>query len=986
MKKMIPFVKPLFFIIVLFTPEFQIKAGTGNEQWLYPVELVSGEGIIELSDTANPNGVFFLLFGNHSFEPDSVIIERKESGHWEKIADKNSILTGLPVTIGLFQELKAVPWSIPPKLYKKGTAYRFRVKRTGGVNGERDRDLFWDQIIRVRESAIIKGNDDRSFALVESGNFGESLPSHIQEINFSPAEIKKQQECLTDPVMDILKKTSPQEISWKELESKAFPLDYQKMLLSGINDPDPGFAYQNGQWFVTWSGNDHWFAPALQLGNRIIRPAPLSAKTKFYVNENGRLLPLLIIEWIYYYTDSTEVKITQSLFSEEMDGVPQIFVHLKTMDPKKAVKLVVGYGKRPNAHYWDDPSKPRTPVPFFTMDSNPVLKNKQVLTDETGSVVMRSSVPIRILQNGVSEVLLEFDTDSELFLSTPQIRTANPSESITGADIQKAREKFEGKWNGVLTGASRADLPSQEWQEKIDSWLTQVCSITQIQINGKEQLSYGAYFYKAYFGVEEGWAAVALAQWGKAEESKRQAEILLSKENLDKSNYHHQYRNGLSAWYAASIARLTGDRDWLRSISPTLVANGYWTQNARKEEEDNRTPTGRGLLPAHIYGGDVSTPAYSLYSSATCLKGLTETADIFRQSKLDELKPAANDFYREAGDFKKRLKEVMIEVLDKETTPPFLPLALELNHKAGNNEGPYLRLTDEKLGNYWNLFAPLFLDLEILKYKDPELPSELITDYLECHGGHFAGLPRFYTGLDAVYALGYINELLERSKTDILNRIKALTALESYMVLASSRNGHTVPEVSGFFPERLDRGEYERAVREAPWNFGMYSADRYLRGNISFTEPLGAGAGEGLLLMRKSLVDEMKDENGLPNGGVFFLSSIPGEWLSEGKEINLIHFPTAYGVFDLHVKSFISSKREIHVKYSYSKVLGKDKSTGKELPAWNELNKILIRLVPDKEDCLAGRKIKIRQPYTRYDEWTIQLPVREKGDFVIDVQ
>jgi hypothetical protein len=219
---------------------------------------------------------------------------------------------------------------------------------------------------------------------------------------------------------------------------------------------------------------------------------------------------------------------------------------------------------------------------------------------------------------------------------------------------------------------------------------------------------------------------------------------------------------------------------------------------------------------------------------------------------------------------------------------------------------------------------------------------------------------------------------------NIENRIKALTALESYMVLASSKNGHTVPEVSGFFPERLDRKEYERAVREAPWNFGMYNAERYLKGYSSFTEPLGAGAGEGLLLIRKSLVDETKDENGLPDGGVFFLSSVPGEWLREGKEIRLSRFPTAYGIFDLHIKSFISSKREIHVSYTYSKVLGKDQSTGNDLIAWNELNRIYIRLVPAPED-RSGKKIKIRKPFIQYDEWTIQLPVAAgEGEFIIE--
>ncbi len=984
--------KSLFFILLFIAPGFHAIAGTDGKSWLTRISGESGEGIIELPRTAFHSPVYFLLFGNHSFEPDSAIIERKESDHWEKIGDKNSILIGSLLTIGLFQELKAIPWSIPVDLFKNGGTYRLRVSRKGGVNGQPARDPFWDQIIMVMDSAITSDNLTQSanYRLVESGKFGEVLPSHIREINFSPSEVEKQKESLTDPVMDLQRKFPQNEVTGKDLESKALPLDYQKILLSGINDPDPGFAYQNGQWFVTWPGNDGsadiWFAPAIRIGKEIIRPAPLSAKTAFFKNKDGRFLPLLIIEWIYQSIDNNKIVVTQNLFSEVMDGVPQLFVRLEMNDPTKLATFVLGHGERPYAHYWDDPSHSRTPVPYFTSQSILIPTNDHVLKDEMGSVVLRSSEPIRILYSGLSEGLLEFDTENaEIFLSVPQVRNENLTNPITGAHYREAIETFGKKWTAILSDGSYADLPSTEWKEKIDSWLTQISSITRIQYDGKEQLSYGAYFYKAYFGIEEGWPAVAFAQWGKPGESKRQAEILLSAENLDKSNYHHQYRNGLSSWYAASIARLTGDRDWLKSISPALITNGYWTMHARKEDGANRSHLSRGLLPAHIYGGDVSTPAYSLYSSASCLKGLIETSDVFKKSKLTELQQAADDFYKEAGDFKNRLTEVMNDVLDKKSSPGFLPLALELEHKVGNHEGPYARLTEDKLGNYWNLFAPLFLHLEILKYNDPGRPSEWLTDYLENHGGLFAGLPRFYSGLDAVYALGYINELLERSKVNIENRIKALTALESYMVLASSKNGHTVPEVSGFFPERLDRKEYERAVREAPWNFGMYNAERYLKGYSSFTEPLGAGAGEGLLLIRKSLVDETKDENGLPDGGVFFLSSVPGEWLGEGKEIRLSRFPTAYGIFDLHIKSFISSKSEIHVSYTYSKVLGKDQSTGNDLLAWNELDKIFIRLVPAPEDRVSGKKIKIRKPFIQYDEWTVQLPVSSgKGEFIIE--
>ena len=53
-----------------------------------------------------------------------------------------------------------------------------------------------------------------------------------------------------------------------------------------------------------------------------------------------------------------------------------------------------------------------------------------------------------------------------------------------------------------------------------------------------------------------------------------------------------------------------------------------------------------------------------------------------------------------------------------------------------------------------------------------------------------------------------------------INHQKA--ARESYMIHASCQNGHTIQEVSGFHPERLDWEEYERVVREAIWNFGMY--------------------------------------------------------------------------------------------------------------------------------------------------------------------
>jgi len=436
----------------------EIMEPTADEEpWLYQIAMESGEGIIELPDTPDPPRVLFLLFGSHSFEPGSLILEKKEQNTWKKIGDKGSLFIGTPLSIGLFQELKAIPWSIPADLYKNGDSYRFRVSRKGGVNGMPDRDEHWDQIIVVKEAALGTENmaELGNFKLIESGEFGEALSAHVKEINFTPEEIENLRETMTDPVMDLLKESDLTELTWKELESMALPLDYQKILLAGINDADPGYAYQNGQWFVVWPGSDGsgiqsdwqmrkdaWFAPAIRIGNEIIRPAPLSAKTKFFENENGRFLPMLIIEWNYQSPGGDEKKIIQKLFSEEMDGIPQIFVHLKLEDPKQEANLLFGHGKRANAFFWGDRSQARTFIPYFTSRPNLTNKSDYVLMDEIESVVARSSVPIQILHSGISETFLEFDTKNpEIFLSTPQIRTENLSKPVTRKEFQKARNK-----------------------------------------------------------------------------------------------------------------------------------------------------------------------------------------------------------------------------------------------------------------------------------------------------------------------------------------------------------------------------------------------------------------------------------------------------------------------------------------------------------------------------------------------------------------
>lgn len=865
--------------------------------WLKSLPLDSGQATIALGD---PPVLRFLAFGKHSFGPDAVYgpdgVELKDA------------LRDTETPIALFQDLRAVVWRFPPQLVGK------RIK----LVKHQQRDPFWDQLLIVDLHQL--GNPI-SARLVESGEFGESLTDHVRNQRHTSAEIDSERKSLVDP---IIPQRVGREIPWQDLESAAYPLDFQKVLLASRNDASPAFAYQNGQWFTTWLSHDlpkwtkedHWFAPALSVGGELVRPAPLSAVSEFVTTEAGVTLPQWKLRWKF-----GEASVTQWLFSHRLtsDADPATYVRFQLENAPAGTKLVLGLGRRPNGHYWDDKSRGRTPIPFLTLPPD-YRREERTIVDATGNVVLESAEDFELETSGPIEMRVTFEADGEgcVFIRTPQTASKSVAAPFDQEQIETARTDFQESWSRDLRSGAQVKLPSPEWMRRIDIWQSQVAAITRVQYQGAERLSYGAGFYQAYFGPEEGWPVVALAQWGRSAEAKRQAEILLSAESRDKSNVHHQSRNGTAAWYAAEVARLTRDRQWLAKVAPALIENAEWTISARQSTTDGPVPLTRGLLPAHIYGGDVRDPATSLYASLVCFKGLVETAEVFRLLGTDELKHHTERFDREAREFRQRLAKAMDQVVDEKTTPPFLPLALAIPSLENRNEGPYERLTASRFGNYWNLFAPSVLELGISLDKRGR-PNAALFDYMAEHGGLWAALPRFNAGLDAAYSIGGLRELQRRSIRDVRYRNQAIAGLNSLFLHAASRNGYTFPEVAGLFPDRLDRAAYERLVREAPWTFGMYDAERYLEGHISFTEPLGAVAGAALWLIRDALVSEGHDENGLPNGELHLLANAPSDWYSDGREIVLERFPTAFGKISLRTRSAIDSEGRISLEYRFEK-------------------------------------------------------------------
>jgi len=527
--------------------------------------------------------------------------------------------------------------------------------------------------------------------------------------------------------------------------------------------------------------------------------------------------------------------------------------------------------------------------------------DRQTVRAADGSVVLHAFQPGKAAGTGrefhlTNVVELKPGATEHLAYFVPDVTAPMKDQAaLTGLSAERLLEEFRQYWLHRIGPAAQLVLPERRLAAALRNLLAQ-CMI--IGLDG-DQARYGAYHYESYFGLEEGWAAVALAQFGLPDYARKIMDYMLSDSNLDKANYHHQYRNGLAPWYAADVARLCPDAEWERRIAPTLRRCADWTI-ARLE--DNRDPKWGGILPRHAYGGDIGLPAYSLYANATCWRGLHETALIMERLRDHE---AAERYARAAGKYRARLTELADVLVDRSTGVPFLPMSfgIVVNGVEREKEPPYAVLASDVpysdtwtyLGNYWNLFAPCFQELRLFPLGDER--SRWVPQYMEHRGGICAGQVRFANGLDAVYGKGYIQSLLDSGR-----REEFLTSLYGLYAHAMSRNLYSNPEVSGIFPLRTSnlRTWWEYARERWFWSYRYGGA--WAQGwQNQEGEPLAAGAGMAAQLLRMALVREDYAED--PPTALRLLDGVPAHWFEPGQSIAFEELPTFFGTVSLRVQA-----------------------------------------------------------------------------------
>lgn len=491
------------------------------------------------------------------------------------------------------------------------------------------------------------------------------------------------------------------------------------------------------------------------------------------------------------------------------------------------------------------------PLSEFT---KPLLRNRLVPVPVESEIFMVDHSPEKILGPGER---------MSLGLSVPLV-TGGRAEK----NFDDALEEFRRRWDELLANGAQVNFPDERFNN-----LWRAC-VAQLWLSLEDGvMPYGVFpsiYDGVVNGVEEGWSILALAYAGYPGDAQRiLSKTYFTSEHLSKTNRHHQYRNGLPAQYAAELYRLTGDLDRLRQHRDLLKEAAEWTIAQTQSTLKESPALHAGLLPKYRYGGDLAYPAYSLYSNATCWRGLRDTAILMHA--LGDLDAA---HYEEmAKVYRKRILASWDAVYRHDAEPPFLPFSLyDKEPRPGS-------------GDYYQLFAPLIFETGILPRRGKEY--SWVTDYLEKTGRLVAGQARFgpVPGLDAHYTTGYVMGLLQERRRDDF-----LLSLYGHLALSMDQSVYSMPEVIPLFTSAAQRREME-LTRLTDW----YNAPEGKPESWTLTDPCTAGPGVMIKHLRSMLLLEELDGEDLPTGRLLLFAGVPETWFRPNSQFSATDLPSFYG-------------------------------------------------------------------------------------------
>jgi hypothetical protein len=420
------------------------------------------------------------------------------------------------------------------------------------------------------------------------------------------------------------------------------------------------------------------------------------------------------------------------------------------------------------------------------------------------------------------------------------------AESVSADQFDAKQEEAVSRWKKRLEPVARFDVPDGRFMEAYRAWI--VYSLLNADtIDSYVEPHDGAGFYEEMFGCSVSLHTAAFDLYGLHDYS---AEVLDTQIHFQRPDGLYTQACGLTdpGAFLVGLARhyrVTGDRAWLRRVSPSIIEQCDWLVRQRKAAP--RDGATRGLIKFRPYN-DYPDPVYNYLGNAWCAQGMQAAAAALK----DVESPEAEAYASEAAKYRQDILDSMEVAALTDRGQTLLPMEPD-THRL-------LKLSKYRGGDYYGLVASSLLETDFLPPDDKR--AAWVVDALEKRGGLIAGLCEFQCGIDHAYTYGYLMNALKRDEPR-----KTLLGFWGMMAFGMTRDTYSPVEVT-----QIAAGENHYTLPH------LYSCTEQLR------------------LLRNLL---LREEDGV----LWIGQGVPRAWLGRVKHVAAAAAPSEFGEVSFKIQA-----------------------------------------------------------------------------------
>lgn len=426
-------------------------------------------------------------------------------------------------------------------------------------------------------------------------------------------------------------------------------------------------------------------------------------------------------------------------------------------------------------------------------------------------------------------------------------------------------------WKERLAAGTRFITPDKSVNDMYRALLAYSLLNTD-KVNGRLEPHDGSGFYDSMFGQSVSLYAVACDMLGLHDYAAQIFDMQLHFQVKDGGENDGLYYQdcGLVDIGAllAGLARhyeMTGDKEWLKRVSPNIIKGAGWvTRQRATAAKEGKT---QGLIKFRPYN-DFPQPTYNYVGNVLCCVGLEECGKVLRDIGMDaDAQKLAEEGARYRKDIYASMEAAKVQ-LNGTTMLPIEPDTQRL-----------IKMSTPPGGEYYGLTSSQMLGTEFFRADDKQ--ADLLINSLENLGGLIGGVCEFQEGIDHAYTYGYLKSQLERGHPR-----KTILGFWTMMAYGMTRGTYSPVEVT-----MLKTGENHYTLPH------LYSCTDHLR------------------IFRHMLLREDKDK-------LVLGQAIPREWLQPGKSTEVTNAPTVFGPVSYTMQAQQDGSVRVHVAPPTRKAVG----------------------------------------------------------------